>query len=145
MTHCKSFQSEGYTLTPTHPETPWKWRNICWLFVVLLSQGRAFMEIMDQHFKSRAFDDVDAFGLFLFGLWSVIQPFQCTFDACVSSCADRAPCVMLHHDVCERAKRTASEPDMKPLPKHMHACCKTNTQASNPETQLCSMVNDEAL
>lgn len=75
---------------------------------------------------------MDAFGLFLFGLWSVIQPFQCTFDAHVSACADRAMCVMLHHDVCERARNTAPEPDMKISPKYMHACCNLNTQASRP-------------
>lgn len=49
ITHCKYFQLQGYTLTPAHPNTSLKQRNICWLFFVLISQGRAFTEIMDQH------------------------------------------------------------------------------------------------
>ncbi|TSK92882.1 ATP-binding cassette sub-family B member 6, mitochondrial [Bagarius yarrelli] len=53
-----------------------------------ISKRRAFAEIMDQHSSPKAFDDMDAFGLFLFRLWSVIQPSQCTFDALVSACAD---------------------------------------------------------
>lgn len=67
------------------------------------------------------------------GQWFNFYFFLCTFDACVSACAERALCVMLHHDVYERARRTASELDMKTSPKHMPAWWKTNTQASCPK------------